>query len=168
MLGLYLIFMLSVSLLLQFPADIVFAQEAAAPDETVSETTMETIMETEDVTAADGEEADTETFAETETETMTETQLPDLTEEEALLPETEAETEAETLAETETETESETETETETETVVSRITGFVGLSDKEKTVAFTMDDKPSITDLQTYLPETIAVHLDGSKDTHKI
>lgn len=168
MLGLFLIFMLSVSLPLQFPADIVFAQEAAAPDETVSETTMETIMETEDVTAADSEEADTETFAETETETMTETQLPDLTEEEVLLPETEAETETETFSETVTETESETETETETEAVVSRITGFVGLSDKEKTVVFTMDDKPSIAELQTYLPETLSVHLDGSNDPEKI
>ena len=163
-------FILSLALLMQIPAGAVWAQEEvpgteAAESETVPETALETETALQAAEAVDESEIYTETSAE-ETPAESETTVSE-SETETAVSETEtAETEQET--ESAAETESETETETETSDTISRITGFGMISDKEGTLSFSTDDKPSAEELKAYMPRTLAVHLDDSSDLQQI
>ena len=159
-------FILSLALLMQIPAGAVWAQEdvpgtEAAESETVTETALETETALQAAEAVDESEIYTETSAE-ETPAESETTVSE-SETETAVSETET-------AETEQETESAAETETETESAdtISRITGFGTISDKEGTLSFSADDKPSAEELKAYMPRTLAVHLDDSSDLQQI
>ena len=110
-----------------------------------------------------------------ETMVETETAVPEMQVQQVIETDTVSETETETTAETETETGTAVETETEmqetevpeTEQVKAEaqvIRGFAAIPDKQKSLTFSVSDKPSLEELAGYLPKTLKATLaDGSR-----
>lgn len=105
---------------------------------------------------------------EPETVAETETAAPEIQAETVI--ETEAANMSETAAETEAETEESVQAETETETAEPQaIKAFAGLSEKKKSLTFSISDKPSLDELAAYMPKTLTVTLaDGRQEDIKV
>ena len=128
-----------------------WADEAEVPETAVEETAL-----------SETDEQEPETVAETETA------APEIQADTVI--ETEAANVIETAAETEAETEESAQPETETETVAPKaIKAFAGLSEKEKSLTFSISDKPSLDELAAYMPKTLTVTLaDGRQEDIKV
>ena len=130
---------------------VAWADEAEVPETAVEETAL-----------SETDEQEPETVAETETA------APEIQADTVI--ETEAANVSETAAETEAETEESAQPETETETAEPQaIKAFAGLSEKEKSLTFSISDKPSLDELAAYMPKTLTVTLaDGRQEDIKV